>query len=137
MIPRRIDAVSVFSNIDWVTVFLYLIMVTVGVISIYAASYDFDEAGILDFTEFSGKQVRWIGLSFALGFILLLVDTRMYETYAYPIYVVLLVLLLITPFLAPDIKGSRSWLVFGPMSLQPAEFAKFATALALAKLLSG
>ncbi|MGM9827732.1 MAG: rod shape-determining protein RodA [Muribaculaceae bacterium] len=137
MIPRKIDAVSVFSNIDWVTVFLYLIMVTVGVISIYAASYDFDEAGILDFTEFSGKQVRWIGLSFALGFILLLVDTRMYETYAYPIYVVLLVLLLITPFLAPDIKGSRSWLVFGPMSLQPAEFAKFATALALAKLLSG
>lgn len=137
MIPRRIDATSIFSNLDWVTVFLYLIMVTAGVISIYAASYDFDEAGILDFAEFSGKQVRWIGLGFALGFVLLLIDTRMYETYAYPIYALLLILLFITPFLAPNIKGSRSWLVFGPMSLQPAEFAKFATALALAKLISG
>lgn len=137
MIHRRIDTSSVFSNLDWVTVFLYLIMVMVGVISIYAASYDFDGAGILDFTEFSGKQVRWIGLGFGLGFILLLIDARMYETYAYPIYVILLVILLITPYLAPDIKGSRSWLVFGPMSFQPAEFAKFATGLAMAKLLSG
>ena len=58
----------------------------------------------------------------------------MYETYAYPIYLGMLVLLTVTIFVAPDIKGSRSWLVFGPMSLQPAEFAKFATALALAKL---
>ncbi|MDO5395268.1 MAG: rod shape-determining protein RodA [Bacteroidales bacterium] len=137
MLHRRIDATSIFRNLDWFTVLLYLLMVTAGVISIYAASYDFDEAGILDFNEFSGKQVRWIGLSIALGFIILLIDTRMYETYAYPIYVLILILLFITPFLAPDIKGSRSWLVFGPMSLQPAEFAKFATALALARLLSG
>lgn len=137
MLHRRIDATSIFRNLDWFTVLLYLLMVTAGVISIYAASYDFDEAGILDFNEFSGKQARWIGLSFVLGFVLLLIDPRMYETYAYPIYAILLVVLLITPFLAPDIKGSRSWLVFGPMSLQPAEFAKFATALALAKLMSG
>ena len=137
MLHRRIDATNIFRNLDWFTVLLYLLMVTAGVISIYAASYDFDEAGILDFNEFSGKQVRWIGLSIALGFIILLIDTRMYETYAYPIYVLILILLFITPFLAPDIKGSRSWLVFGPMSLQPAEFAKFATALALARLLSG
>lgn len=137
MSSRRIDAISIFKNLDWVTVLIYALMVTAGVISIYAASYDFDNASMLSFEEFSGKQVRWIGLSFCIGFIILLIDDRLFETYAYPVYILMLMLLFVTPFLAPDIKGSRSWLVFGPMSLQPAEFAKFATALALAKLFSG
>jgi rod shape determining protein RodA len=137
MLHRRIDASAIFKNLDWITILLYFLMVMAGVISIYAASYDFDEASMFSFNEFSGKQVRWIGLGFFIGFIILLVDFRMYETYAYPIYAVMLVVLFITPFLAPDIKGSKSWLVFGPMSLQPAEFAKFATALALAKMFSG
>lgn len=128
---------SSLRNIDWFTVVIYALLVIAGAISIYAASYDFDNASIFDFNEFSGKQIRWIGLSFVLGFVLLLIDTRMYETYAYPIYTVMVLLLIVTIFIAPDIKGSRSWLVLGPMSLQPAEFAKFATALALAKLFSG
>lgn len=136
MAGSRFDATTIFKNLDWFTVLLYVIMVIAGVISIYAASYDFDEASILSFNEFSGKQIRWIGLAFFIGFVILLFDSRMFETYAYPIYVLILFLLLITPFLAPDIKGSRSWLVFGSMSLQPAEFAKFGTALALAKLFS-
>jgi len=106
------------------------------VISIYAASYDYDNASIFSFDEFSGKQITWVGLSFVLGLVLLLVDSRMYETYAYPIYIAMMALLVVTIFIAPDIKGSRSWLVLGSMSLQPAEFSKFATALALAKLFS-
>lgn len=121
-------------NLDWVTVIIYLLMVVFGAISIYAASYDFDEASMFSAAEFSGKQFRWIGLSFILAFVILLIDARMYETYAYPIYIAVMILLLITPFVAHDIKGSRSWISFGSMSLQPAEFAKFATALALAKL---
>ena len=136
-IHNRIDTLTLFKNLDWITILLYILMVVAGVISIYAASYDFDEASILSFDEFSGKQIRWIGLALFIGFIILLVDSRVYETYAYPIYFVILLVLLITPFIAPDIKGSKSWIVFGPMSLQPAEFAKFATALALAKLFSG
>lgn len=134
MISRRIDATSTFKSLDWFTVLLYLLMIAAGVVSIYAASYDFDDASIFSFNEFSGKQVRWIGFSFAIGFILLLIDSRIYEAYAYPVYILIVILLFITPFVAPDIKGSRSWIVFGPMSLQPAEFAKFATALALARL---
>lgn len=137
MTNRRVDAISIFKNLDWFTFLLYVVMVIAGVISIYAASYDFDNASMMSFDEFSGKQIRWIGLSFFIGFIILLVDNRLFETYAYPIYLLILILLFITPFVAPDIKGSRSWLTFGPMSLQPAEFAKFATALALAKLFSG
>ena len=127
---------SLIKNLDWITLSIYAIMVIVGVVSIYAASYDFDNASIFDFSEFSGKQIRWIGLSFILGLVILLIDSRLYETYAYPIYLCLIILLFLTIFIAPDIKGSHSWIVLGPMSLQPAEFAKFATALALAKMFS-
>lgn len=138
MLPQRPNNTnSIFRNLDWFTVIIYLIMVVAGAISIYAASYDFDNASLFSFQEFSGKQIVWIGCGIVIGLILLLIETRLYETYAYAIYALMMVLLLITPFLAPDIKGSRSWLVFGPMSLQPAEFGKFATALALAKLFSG
>ncbi len=127
---------SVFRNLDWFTVIIYVMLVLAGAVSIYAASYDFDNASILSFDEFSGKQLRWIGLSFVAGLVIMLIDFRVYEAYAYPIYIVMILLLIVTIFVAPDIKGSRSWLVMGPMSLQPAEFAKFATALALAKLFS-
>lgn len=127
---------SIFRNLDWFTVVIYVLLVLAGVVSIYAASYDFDNASILSFDEFSGKQLRWIGLSFVAGLVIMLIDFRVYEAYAYPIYIVMILLLVVTIFVAPDIKGSRSWLVLGPMSLQPAEFAKFATALALAKLFS-
>lgn len=124
-------------HIDWFTVVLYLLLVVAGVLSIYAASYDFDDASIFDISEFSGKQIRWVGFSLALATILLIFDSRVYETYAYPIYIMMLLIMMLTIFVAPDIKGSRSWLVFGPLRFQPAEFGKFATALALAKLFSG
>ena len=127
---------SVLKYVDWITVVLYIILVMAGMVSIYAASYDFDHANMLSFTEFSGKQFRWIGLSLLLGLVLLLIDVRVYENYAYIIYGAVLLLLLVTIFIAPDTKGSRSWLILGPMSLQPAEFGKSATALCLAKLFS-
>ena len=125
---------SVFRQVDYLVIILYAILVIAGAISIYAASYDFDNASMLDFSEFSGKQFLWIGLSFVIGTAILLVDDWFFETYAYLIYVALILLLIVTIFIAPNIKGSHSWIVMGPVSLQPAEFAKFATALALAKL---
>ena len=134
---QNAESPSVFRYVDWITIALYAILVLAGVVSIYAASYDFDHASIFSFQEFSGKQLRWIGLSFTIGFIILLTDYRLFETYAYPVYLLMLIVLAVTIVIAPDVKGSRSWLVFGPVSMQPAEFAKFATALALAKLFSG
>lgn len=131
---RRDNGGGALRYVDWLTVVIYLLLVAAGVVSIYAASYDFDHASIFSFSEFSGKQAVWIICALVLGLVILLVDARVYETYAYPIYVGMVLLLILTIFIAPDIKGSRSWLVLGPMSLQPAEFAKFATALALAKL---
>ncbi|MDE6301936.1 MAG: rod shape-determining protein RodA [Muribaculaceae bacterium] len=135
--PNDSNSQSILRSVDWTTVVIYLLMVAAGVISIYAASYDFDEASLFSFDEFSGKQIRWIGLGLILGLFILLIDVHIFETYAYPIYVAFLVILFITPFIAPDIKGSRSWITIGPMSLQPAEFAKCATALALSKLFAG
>lgn len=109
-------------------------MVIAGVISIYAASYDFDDASMLSFSEYSGKQIRWIGLALVLGLIILLTDARIFEDYAYPFYLIMIVVLILTIFISPNIKGSHSWIKLGSMSLQPAEFAKCATALALGKL---
>lgn len=110
-------------------------MVVAGAISIYAASYDIEGNGrMFDFNQFSGKQFMWIGLGLLLGIAILVIDSKIYEIYAYPIYGVVLLLLFLTIFIAPDIKGSRSWITFGSFSIQPAEFGKFATSLALAKL---
>lgn len=123
-----------FSHIDWITILLYLIMVVAGAVSIYAASYDFEGGSMFSFAQFSGKQFVWIGLALLFGVVILLLDTKLFDVYAYPIYGAVLLLLLVTIFIAPDIKGSRSWISFGAFSIQPAEFGKFATALALAKL---
>ena len=127
---------NLLGSVDWFTIILYLIMVVAGAVSIYAATYDYDKASMFDLSEYSGKQFLWAAMAFLIGFSLLLIDRRIYEAYAYPIYGFMILLLIITIFVAPDIKGSRSWLVFGPVSLQPAEFTKAATALALAKLFS-
>ncbi len=125
---------NIWRSIDWTTVIIYLVLVLCGWVSIYAASYNFDDASIFDFGERSGKQLLWIGLSLGLASIILSINFRVYETYAYLFYGALILLLVVTIFIAPDVKGSRSWLVLGPVSLQPAEFAKFATALALARM---
>lgn len=125
--------INIWDNLDWWTIALYLTMVIAGWFSIYAASYDYDHAGMLEWSGRSGKQMVWILTSLILGFLILMIESDWYEIFAFWIYFLILALLLLTVFVATDIKGSRSWLVFGPVSLQPAEFAKFATALAIAK----
>ena len=90
---------------------------------------------IFNFDGRSGKRLLWIVFSMMIAFVLLMTEPRTFVSLAYPLYIVFLVLLLVTIFVAPDIKGSRSWLVLGPVHLQPAEFAKYGTALALAKML--
>jgi rod shape determining protein RodA len=107
-----------------------------GWISIYGASYDFDQSSILDFEHRAGKQFVWILTAFGIAGILLLVDYKVYSVFAYFIYSITILLLIATIFVAHDIKGSRSWLVIGPISFQPAELAKMATALALSKFMS-
>ncbi len=128
--------VSIKYALDWTTVFYYVVLVFMGWISIYGASYNFDQASIFDFSQRAGKQFIWILTGFSLAGILLLIDSRLYNIFAWFIYVSAIILLIVTIFVAHDIKGSRSWLVIGPVSFQPAELAKMATALALSKYMS-
>lgn len=127
---------SLWKTLDWVTICIYLLLVIAGWFSVCGASYDYGDRDFLDFSTRAGKQFVWIICSFGLGFVLLMLEDRMYDMFAYIIYIGLILLLIVTIFIAPDTKGSRSWLVMGPVSLQPAEFAKFATALALAKYMN-
>ncbi len=111
-------------------------MVIAGWLSICGASYEYDTTGLFDPAGRPGSQLIWIGTALIVGFVILMLERDVYEAFAYPVYGLVMLLLVATIFLAPDIKGSRSWLVLGPIRLQPAEFAKFATALALARLLN-
>ncbi len=133
--------INIWNALDWKTVGLYLVLVIAGWFSIYAASYDFDQVDTFDLSGRLGQQLLWIGISLVVGFFILMIDNDWYDIFAYWIYFLIILLLIATIFLAKDIKGSRSWLVIGSaarplFSIQPAEFAKFATALALAKLLN-
>lgn len=128
--------VSLWRSIDWFTIILYFILVTCGWLSICGASYDFGETDFLSFDSRAGKQLVWIACAVVLAVVLLNIEKKYYEMLAYPVYFAFIVLLAVTIVVAPDIKGSHSWLVLGPIRIQPAEFSKFATALALARLLS-
>lgn len=127
---------SVLGSLDWWTIGLYLALLVFGWFSVCGASYTFGETDIFSLSTRSGMQIIWIATSICLGFVLLMLDDRFYDTFAYIIYAALLLLLFATIFNPHEIKGSRSWLVLGPLRLQPAEFAKFATALAAAKFMS-
>jgi rod shape determining protein RodA len=127
---------SVLRSLDWWTIFIYLTLLTFGWFSVCGASYSYGETDIFSLSTRSGMQIVWIGTSIVLGFVLVMLDDRFYDSFAYIIYGLLLILLFATIFNPHTIKGSRSWLVLGPLRLQPAEFAKFATALALAKFMS-
>ena len=126
---------SIFKNVDWWTVLLYLLLVICGWFSICGASYDYGEPNFFDFGLRSGKQLIWIACSLGLASVILSLDHRFFDTYAFLIFGILLLLLFATIFNPHEIKGSKSWIVLGPVSIQPAEFAKFGTALALAKFM--
>ena len=117
-------------------VFLYLALVLMGWVNIYAAVYNEEHQSIIDATQRYGKQLIWIGLSVFVALIIMLIDGKFYSTFAIPIYVVVMLLLIVVLVTARDVSGARSWIDIGSFKLQPSEFAKSATALALAYYLS-
>jgi len=124
---------NIWQHVDWITIGIFIGLAIFGWLNIYGASYTFDQTSIFDFSNRAGKQFVWIMGSLVMGFVLLLIDYKTYDTLAYVAYGAMLLLLLATPFLAHDIKGSMSWISLGPVSLQPAEFAKCIVALTVAK----
>ena len=127
---------SVIASLDWWTIAIYIALLCLGWVSVCGASYDFSDTDIFSLSTRSGMQIVWIGTSLILALVILLLDDRYYDTFAYLAYALLMLLLFATIFNTHEIKGSRSWLVMGPVRLQPAEFAKFATALAISKYMS-
>ena len=127
---------GILRSLDWWTIGIYLMLLAFGWISVCGATYTFGETDIFSFDSNSGKQLVWIGTAVVLGLFILLLDDRFFDTFAYVLYGALILLLIATIFNPHEIKGSRSWLVLGPLRLQPAEFAKFATALCISKFMS-
>lgn len=119
--------------LDKPMVLIYLLLVVFGCLNIYSASITPDQISIFDISCRSGMQIVWIVFSVVVAIVILFFDDNFFNQFAFLLYGGMLFLLIATIFLSRDINGSRSWLSFGAFSIQPAEFAKFVTALALAK----
>ena len=127
-------------KLDWISVGLYALFVLLGWMSIYSAVYNpeaplwiFDEAF---YTSNAGRQLIWIGTSLVLIMLIFALDFRFFESFAVFIYAAFMLALIAVPFLGVTINGSHSWFKLGGITIQPAEFAKTATALLLAKYLN-
>ena len=127
---------NLLANIDWVSILLYLLLVLIGWINIYAAVYDENHSSILDISQKYGKQLIWIGAAFVLAFLVLLTDSKFFTTFSMVIYGIMIFLLIAVLFFGTETKGARSWFEVGDFRIQPAEFAKFATNLAIAYIMS-
>ena len=127
---------NLLANIDWVSILLYLLLVLIGWLNIYAAVYDENHSSIFDISQKYGKQLIWIGAAFVLAFLVLLTDSKFFTTFSMVIYGIMIFLLIAVLFFGTETKGARSWFEVGDFRIQPAEFAKFATNLAIAYVMS-
>ncbi|PWA04113.1 rod shape-determining protein RodA [Flavobacterium psychrotolerans] len=128
---------SVTNNLDWMSVSLYIILVIMGWLNIYSSSLSLsDDSFIFDLSQFYGKQLMYIGLTIPLIFVILSVDGKFYEKFSIVIFGIALLSLAGLFVFGKTVKGQANWYSFGSFGIQPAEFAKAATALALAKYLS-
>jgi len=127
---------SILGNIDWLTVFLYGILVFFGWISIYSNSPDEATTRLFDLSVKHGKQLLWIAMAVFLAIVILIIDAKFFSTFAFWLYLLTLGVLIAVLLFGKTVAGSRSWFQVGNFAIQPAEFAKFTTALALASYLS-
>lgn len=132
----RKDEHSLFYGIDKLTILVYLLLVFMGWLNIYAAVFNEEHQNIFDTSQKYGKQLIWIGSAIFIAVMILIIDAGFYTVFAYFFYGAILLACIAVPYLGREVKGSRSWFRFGDFGIQPAEFMKFATNLALAKFLS-
>ncbi len=127
---------NLLANIDWLTVFLYLVLVFMGWINIYSAVYDDTHQSIFDISRQYGKQLMWIGAAIILSIIIVLIDSKFYSTFAYVLYAVGCLLLVSVLLFGKEVNGAKSWFEIGSFRMQPVEFTKIAVCLAVARLMS-
>ena len=126
---------NIVGRIDIWLLIIYLALAIIGLLSIYAAAYNEAHPHIYDLSQNYGKQLLFIGVSLVFGFAILLIDAKFFNAFAYVIYGLSIVSLLLVLAVGSKISGSTSWIQFGSISFQPSELAKFGTALALAHYL--
>jgi rod shape determining protein RodA len=126
---------SLTANVDWVLFAAYMLMLIMGVATVYSTAYNEDHPNLFDFSQKYGKQMIWLFVSLFLGLMVFLIDSDIYRKFCVPIYLFTLVLLVIVLFM-PPVNGARAWLGIGTMGIQPAEFAKIGTGLLLARFIS-
>lgn len=129
-------SINIWNGIDKISILLFLIMIAMGWFNIYAAVYNEEHAGLLDMSQRYGKQFIWIVASLVLAIFIVIIDNRFYFFFSWFIYGIIMLLLIAVLIFGKDINGARSWFEFGNIGLQPSEFAKFGTALALAGYLN-
>jgi rod shape determining protein RodA len=127
---------NIWSDLDWTAIGLYFLLVLIGWINIYAAVYNEDHQSILDFSQRYGKQLVWILAAIAIIIVIFTIDVHFYSFFAYFIYGFLIFLLIAVLFFGKEVNGARSWFELGGLRIQPSEFAKIATAIAIARYLS-
>lgn len=123
-------------KVDWLAIGLWFALMLFGWLNIYAAGYSAEHPMLFDFSVQHGKQLIWMAMAIFLAAVIVLTEPRVFSNTAYPIYGIVMALLVVTLFVATVTKGGKSWIDFGAFKFQPSEFAKFATALAVAKYLS-
>ena len=126
---------KITTNIDWPLFSVYIILMLMGLATVYSTAYNADSPNLFDYSQKYGKQVVWLLISLFLGLLVLLIDADIYRKFATPIYIFTLVLLVIVLFM-PAKNGARAWLGIGTLGIQPAEFAKIGTSLLLARYIS-
>jgi rod shape determining protein RodA len=127
---------GIFYRIDWILMVIYLLLVLIGWLNIYAAVYDDTHRAIFDLHQKYGKQMIFIIAAILLAMITLLIDPKFFSQFAYFFYGICILLLFFVIFSGKEISGSKSWFQVAGFGIQPAEFAKMATSLALAKYLT-
>jgi len=125
-----------WANLDWVIISLFLILVIMGWLNIYAAVYNEEHQSIFDTTQRYGKQMIWIGAAMVLALVILLIDTNFYVFFSYILYGILVALLFLVLLFGREVNGAKSWFMIGGFGFQPSEFMKFATALVLARYMN-
>jgi len=128
--------ISLIKSIDWITVFIFLLLVFFGWLNIYAAVYNEQHHNIFDLSQRYGKQLIWIIAAIFLAIIVFLIDEKFYFVFSYLLYGLSIISLILVLLIGKEIHGSRSWFEFSGFNFQPSEFAKIATSLALAKYMS-
>ena len=125
-----------FFNVDWITILIYMALCAIGILNIYATEYNPDISTGFSFSASYGKQVIFVGTGLVLGFIILLLDAKFFSVFAPIIYGATMVLLMVVLVIGRDVGGNQAWIAIGSFRLQPSEFAKFGTALLLARYIS-